>query len=166
MLPRNQRMELLSKAYIRALAAQAGGLCVTPNPDFGLDFSIHFVAHDGGFFDEGAVVDIQLKSTTTASFDASQQAHRFDLDVRAYNHLRKDPINAPRLLVLFIMPDDEALWLSQDHEGLVLRSCAYYLSLQGMPETKNERTIRISVPRAQIFSVEFLQRQFQERRKQ
>lgn len=165
MLPRNQRMELLSRAYVQAVAAEAGGVCVAPNPDFGLDFSIHFVAHEGGFFDEGAVVDIQLRSTTTAAFESTQQVFPYDLDVRAYHHLRRDRTTTARLLVLFVMPDQESLWLNQDHEGLVLRKCAYYLSLQGMPETKNERSIRVSVPLAQVFSVEFLRKQFQERQK-
>lgn len=163
MLPRNQRMELLSRAYVQAVVAQAGGLCASPIPDYGFDFNIHRVGlTDGRYTDEGAVMHLQLKSTTDAPYQEDADAFQYDLDVRTYNHLRTEGTNAPRYLVLYRMPTDELLWLSQDREEMLLRHCAYYLSLAGMPETQNPHRIRVFVPRQQVFSVDFLRGHFQE----
>ncbi len=46
MLPRNQRMEALSKAYVQSIVAQAGCICVEVNPDFGTDLMIRSVVCD------------------------------------------------------------------------------------------------------------------------
>jgi hypothetical protein len=45
MLPRNHRQEALSRAYVRAIAAQAGLLCSQPEPDFGTGVSAVRVAN-------------------------------------------------------------------------------------------------------------------------
>ena len=160
MLPRNQRMELLSKAYFQAVVTQAGGTCAVPIPDFGIDFSIHYIAANA---DEGVVCHVQLKSTTTVTYQLDEDCYLYDLEVKAYRFLQAVDVKVPRILVLYVMPDDEELWLSQDNEGLILRSCAYFVSLAGMPETENERKVRIMVPRPQVFSVAFLRQRFQER---
>ncbi len=137
---------------------------MTPNPDIGIDLSIHRIDRDGdGYSDQGSVFDVQLKSTTVAVHDPDDDVFRYDLNVKAYEFLRGEPLNAARILVLFVMPEDEALWLAQDQDGLLLRKCAYYLSLQGMPATENVRDVRVSVPCRQVFSADFLQQKFQER---
>jgi hypothetical protein len=157
-------MELLSRAYFQAVVAQAGGTCVAPTPDFGIDFDVHDVASDDGkFSDVGVVMHVQLKSTTEAVFVQERDIFQYDLEMKAYNSLRKHPVNVPWFLVLFIMPKDETIWLNQDHEGMILRHCAYYLSLAGMPEVANEDRVRVTVPRQQVFSVPFLQQWFQPR---
>lgn len=162
MLPRTQRMELLSKAYVRALVAQAGGICMEPVPDFGIDFTIHRVVKaNNEYIDQGAALDLQLKSTAETEYRSDQDAFACDLEVKAYNFLRTDPVKSPRFLVLFVMPSEESSWVHQDHDGLLLRHCAYYLSLQGMPRTKNEHTIRVMLPRGQVLSVSFLQHHLQ-----
>jgi hypothetical protein len=164
MLPRNQRMELLSRAYVQALAANAGGVCVVPSPDYGIDFSIHQISCvDDRYCDEGSAKDIQLKSTTLSAFREDQNGFQYDLDLKAYNYLRRHPVQTIRLLILFVMPSNESLWLTQDAEGLLLRKCAYYLSLQGKAETKNKQSVRVFVPAQQVLTVEYLQQRFKER---
>lgn len=69
MLSRNQRMELLSRAYFQAVVAHAGGSLAVPMPDCGIDYGIHYV-QDG--IDEGAVCYVQLKSTTAATYRADE----------------------------------------------------------------------------------------------
>jgi hypothetical protein len=51
-----------------------------------------------------------------------------------------------------VLPEDEAQWLSQSLEELVMRRCAYWVSLRGVEPTTNQRTIRIRMPRANVFS--------------
>jgi Domain of unknown function (DUF4365) len=77
----------------------------------------------------------------------------YDLAVANYNDLRMEEAGTPRILVLLVMPDDEERWIEQTEEMLLLRHCAYWVSLKGMPATSNTKTVRISVPRVNVFSV-------------
>jgi hypothetical protein len=43
MLPRNQRQEVLSRAYVRAATARAGVLCFDSTQDFGIDLFLRAV---------------------------------------------------------------------------------------------------------------------------
>jgi hypothetical protein len=56
--------------------------------------------------------------------------------------------------VLFIMPEDETLWLEHSEDQLLLRRCAYWRSFRGAAATDNEVSVRITIPRANVFSVE------------
>jgi hypothetical protein len=48
MLPRNQRQEALSRAYVRAVAAQAGVICNDAGQDFGIDLFLRGVGTRNG----------------------------------------------------------------------------------------------------------------------
>ena len=159
MLPRNQRMELLARAYVHAVVAQAGCIGAIPSPDYGVDLDVHSVSEEGGTFtDEGVAFHLQLRSTMDAAYREEDDAFHYDLDVKIYNFLRKPDVKVPRYLVLFVMPKDEFAWLSQDHEGLLLRHCAYYHSLHGVAPTRNKDSVAIVIPRQQVFSVAFVER--------
>ena len=151
MVPQSQRQEALSRAYVRAIAARAGVTCADLFQDFGADMILRDVAQqEHNFVEDGPQVDLQLKSTTRA--EVRETEVRYDLDVRAYNWLRQQQVSQPRVLVLMVLPEDEARWLSQSLEELVLRRCAYWLNLRGAGPTTNQRTIRIKLPRANVFS--------------
>lgn len=152
MLPTNQRQEALSRAYVRAVAAQAGAICIDASPDFGIDMLLREVEQrDQSYRDTGPQFDLQLKSTTRAEVRDTEVI--YDLEVRAYDLLRTAR-ERPRLLILLVLPEDEAQWLSQSAEQLILRRCAYWLSLAGAEPTTNQATVRVSIPRASVFSVE------------
>jgi hypothetical protein len=51
--------------------------------------------------------------------------------------------------VVFILPQDEGLWLEQSEDQLITRRCAYWVSLLGLPETSNQTKITVKVPRSQ-----------------
>ena len=150
MVPQSQRQEALSRAYVRAVAAQAGVTCADLFQDYGADMILRDVAQrEHNFVDDGPQVDLQLKSTTRAEVHEAEVS--YDLDVRAYNWLRQQ-VYRPCILVLLVLPEDEAQWLSQSTEELVLRRCSYWLNLRGAVPTTNQRTIRIKLPRANVFS--------------
>lgn len=164
MMTRNHRQEALCRAYVHAIAAQAGVTWSKPEPDFGIDLSLRLVSLiEDRRRDVGTQIDLQLKSTTRAIVSESEVI--YDLDVDTYNDLRN--VNRPTLffLVLFVMPPDEALWLSQTTEQLCLRHCAYWISLRGFPSTTATSSIRITIPRTNIFSVEALTGLFQQAQK-
>jgi hypothetical protein len=155
MLPRNQRQEALSRAYVRAVAAQAGVLCGETDQDFGIDLFLRAVeVHDHQCWDAGPQLDVQLKSSTRAEVRDAEVA--YDLEVRAYNLLRAQTVCRPRLLILLVLPEDETQWLQQTVDELILRQCAYWFSLFGAPPTTNQTTVRITIPRGNVFSVEAL----------
>ncbi len=79
------RQELLSRAYVYAVAGHAGMTCATPNPDYGIDLSLHEVRvrirqRDGRkrFGASGRALDIQLKSTARDVFTGDDLM--FELD--------------------------------------------------------------------------------------
>jgi hypothetical protein len=157
MVPRNQRQEALSRAYVRAVAAQAGLVCAEPEQDFGVDLCLRRVRLRGQrHSDASGQLDLQIKSTTRASVTDAEVL--YDLEVKNYDDLREAGDNCPRFLVVLVLPEDEGRWLSQSSEELILRHCAYWLSLAGFPATTATRTVRIAIPRANVFSVEAVQR--------
>ena len=79
---------------------------------------------------------------------------RYDLDIRTYDDLRVPGTLCPRLLLVLVLPENEAEWVSQTPEELTVRRCAYWLSLEGFPEVAVARSIRVPIPRANVFSAE------------
>ena len=130
MLPRNQRQEALSRAYVRAIAARAGMVCGTTEGDYGFDMFIRSVQTDGHrYHDDGAQLDLQLKSTIQAEIRETEVA--YDLEVRAYDLLRQPRVARRRILVLLALPEDEGDGWCQSEDELILRHCAYWIDLRG-----------------------------------
>jgi hypothetical protein len=164
MLPRNLRQEMLSWAYVRAVAARAGVNTSAPDLDFGFDMLLRGLESDAlGVRDSGPQIDVQLKSTTQA--EVREQTVVYDLEARAYRLLREPKVARMRLFVLMVLPDDEQLWLNQTESELLLRRCAYWLSLRGAPDTASGRSVRLFIPRANVFDAPALQRLMEEAKK-
>jgi hypothetical protein len=155
LLTRNHRQEALCRAYVQAVAALAGVASSVPTPDYGIDLSLRSIDEIGDQHqDAGVQLDLQLRSTTRASVAGSQVS--YDLDARTYEYLRT-PSPVPRILVLLILPDEEGRWLSQSLEELIIRRCAYWHSLREAGPTTATSSVRVAIPRAQVFSVEAVQ---------
>lgn len=152
MITTAHRMESLSRAYLQAVAAQAGLTFSFRVYDYGTDVTLSEVREvDGVFAETGFLIEVQLRSSTVAEVREGTVA--YDLDVRTYDYLRRGPVAAPRILVLLVLPANEADWLHQSESALELRRCAYWASLRGEPETANTSSVRISIPRANVFGV-------------
>jgi hypothetical protein len=151
-ITRPHRQELLCRAYVHAVAAQAGLLGSRPEPDYGIDLSLRNVAVLGRrHLDTSVQVDLQLRSTTRASVTETEV--KVDLDVQTYHYLRTPETFCPRILVV-LMPAEEAEWVNQSPDELAIRHCAYWSSLHGHAETSARSTIRIGIPLTSMFSVE------------
>ena len=72
---------------------------------------------------------------------------RFPLTKRNYDLLR-EPAQVPRVLVVLNLPRDEERWLEISGQELVMRHCAYWTTIAGAPESRNEHTVTISIPTA------------------
>ncbi len=156
MLPRNLRQEALCRAYVRAVAARTGLICGATENDLGFDLFLRGVeVHGHQVWDGGPQLDGQLKSTTRAA--VREDAVAYDLEVRAYNILRQPNASRPRILVVLVLPEDENEWSSQTEDALILRRCAYWMSLRGAEAPASQTTVRIAIPRGNVFSIESIQ---------
>ena len=102
-------------------------------------------------------IDFQLKATTQYEFRSDAIA--YDLRVENYNQLVSAD-DLPRILILYLMPDDPTEWLSHSVEELCLRECAYWHSLMGSPISTNTSTNRVHVPASNLFHPDGLQDMF------
>jgi hypothetical protein len=145
------RMESLSRAYLQAVAAQAGLSYSVANHDYGIDVTLREVEQVGPqYADTGRSIDVQLKSTTGAILTDTEV--RYDLEVRTYDYLRDERPAAHRLLVLFVMPDEEVDWVSQTEDAFCLRRCIYWVRLRGRSAVETTATTRISIPRQNVLT--------------
>jgi len=155
-LTRNHRQEALCRAYIQAIAARCGIGWSTPHPDYGIDLTLNDIEVRGHFRAEsGYKLDVQAKSASRANLTETHL--RFDLDLKAYETLRQPLPGCPRVLVVLVLPHDEDQWTTQLEEELILRYCAYWTSLRGQGPTKNRRSVRLVLPRTNVFSIGALQ---------
>jgi hypothetical protein len=98
-------------------------------------------------------MQIQLKATAQIADGAGEFS--FPLPIKNYNELRARS-QAPRLLVVFLMPEDPNHWLTVDKDALIARRCAHWCNLKGEPELENEANRSVRVARGNIFSPETL----------
>lgn len=155
MMTQAHRQEGLSRAYVQAVAAQAGISTCNHTPDYGIDLSLRTIRTRGARReDAGVQLDLQLRSTTRAYVLETEV--KYDLDARTYEFLRAErPV--PRILVVLVLPEDEGRWMSQTAEELVIRHCAFWISLRGAKATTASSSIRISIPCGQVFGVQAAQ---------
>jgi hypothetical protein len=155
LLTRNHRQEALSRVYVQAIAGRCGLASSLRGADYGIDVTVLHIRNRGGrYVETGFKLDIQVKSTTIANLTATHV--QYDLDVKTYNDLRDPEVGCPRILVLLVLPGDETRWTEQTEDHLLLRCGAYWQSLRGERPTANQRTIRVIIPRTNLFSIEVL----------
>jgi hypothetical protein len=155
-LTRNHRQEIMSRAYVQAIAGCCGLMSSLRDFDYGIDVTLHDIRRRGHrHMESGFKLDIQAKSTTTRNLTATDVV--YDLQVKNYDDLRDPQVGCPRILVLLVLPEDEPQWMEQTEDQLLLRHAAYWLSLKGQGPTGNRKTVRVLLPRANLFSVQALE---------
>ena len=141
--------EAISRAYVTAIVAGAGYVSGRTEIDMeGIDLTVHAA---------GPLrprIDIQLKATINLG-DPTDGVFRYPLKSCNYELLREETI-VPRILVVVDLPKSESEWLTVSPEQLILRRCAYWHSLTGLPETSNKESVTISIQYARRFDVEGL----------
>lgn len=128
----NDRKERFSLAYIGAVAAHAGyHLSELYGPDKDSVDGILMGDEDGR-----PRIEFQAKAT---SRDRLRGSHfSFPLPRKNYDDLRVRVL-WPRILIVVVMPPEDAYWLVHSEEELRMRRCGYWLSLAGSPATTNRR---------------------------
>jgi hypothetical protein len=146
----DMQKEQFSRAYVQAVAACAGFAWSIPSVD---DDSVDLTLHQtgGGGTIRSPRLDIQLKCKANPT--PAEDSFSFWLKLKNYDDLRDEHVLVPRILVVVLVPDLAADWLTHSEAQLVLRRCAYWVSLRGLPQTTNATGETISIPRSQLFDV-------------
>ena len=153
----NEQKQQLSIAYVHAVAASAGYAC---QPTIADDDSVDVTIAAQGRVHQQSVLrspklEVQLKASSQNVLRKDGVA--FPLPVKNYEDLRSETM-VPRLLVVFLLPDDPKEWLKQTEEQMITKRCAYWCSLLGSPDTKNKSSVTVHLPRAQRLTVASLRR--------
>jgi hypothetical protein len=145
--PEKQK-EKFSDVFVNAAAAVAGFATAPPGVD---DDSIDWTIAEtgGGGTTRSPRLELQLKCTTVPDF--TPDTLRFDLSLKNYDDLRHADYQVPRILVVVVAPLAVGDWLHMDGHALVLRTCAYWLSLRGQPGVPNTTSVRVHLPKVQRF---------------
>lgn len=152
---RQHIQEGLSKAYVSAIAHRAGFGLSKPEFDYGIDGTVTEITRLSGRYSEsGYKLDYQLKASVNVTKTGGEIV--FPLEAKNYNDLVEEFVGTPRILIVYSMPQDEGVWLETSGEALILRHCAWWISLKGKEKTTNTDTKTVHIPEANILDVEGL----------
>lgn len=144
--PTEHAQEQLSRAYVRAIAAEAQvEYQWNEAPEYGIDGQFRRITENPGGrkFPSGPPVEFQLKASTNCRYQGNEVA--FDLDVETYNNLLEYQDTAGCVfLIVYDMPNDDTMWLDCTTDELILRTCCYYWIPGGTP-SNNSQTKRIKM---------------------
>jgi hypothetical protein len=155
MLDDNKIKEEINIAYVLSVAAIKSFSTEITRIDLdSIDASINY---NGYITPESTLyspsIKLQLKATSSA--DIHGTTIHFPLSIKNYEDLRARTAN-PRLLVILCLPEGKTNWINHSVDQLILKKCAYYLSLKDAPATKNETSVTVHVPMTNVFSPETL----------
>ena len=160
MLTENDIKEALSRAYIQAVCCMGGYGFGNDMNDYGFDFTIKKIVRrtSGKLCPSGLNLDVQLKATT--NYEINDMHVKYVLKNKNYNDLAQDNFGGTkRILVVLLLPDERQSWLNQNIDSLMIKKCAYWISLEGETLKVNEESsTTIHIPKENIFSVENLNR--------
>ena len=143
----NDRKEALSFVYLNALSAIAGYTCQGgPQPDRN---SVDAIVWGGS--PTSPQIHVQLKSTSSP--DRKSDGLHFQLSRKNYNDLRNS--HNPFILVILELPEHQSDWLDCGPERLIMRRCAWWLSLKGHPEIETDSRV-VVIPESQRLDVDAL----------
>jgi hypothetical protein len=146
----------LSYAYLHAVAAHARASCQTASriPDNrGIDAQLTCWGPyvNGGILKE-VDLKIQLKATTATSPETATHISYNLKEISQYDALRMESYAAPRILVVLFLPLGHANWVEASPEQLVMKRCAYWVSLVGAPESANSSSQTVYLPKSQLLT--------------
>jgi hypothetical protein len=110
---------------------------------------------NGGFLEE-VDLKVQLKATVKEP-TVVDGCFSYSLDgIGRYDKLRKETVGAPRILVVLYLPRDDKDWIAHSEDALLLRKCAYWVSLRGAAASTNGTSQTVYIPTKQRFDVDGL----------
>jgi len=149
----NHAMELLSRAYVQAIAGYARlNIQWLQEFDYGVDGTFRPIkSRQGELLDNGFPLDFQLKSTTNWRVENNHVI--YNMDATSYNKIvdGNNPPAMPQILILLCLPKSPVEWVENNEEQLLLRKCCYWDRLAG-ESTDNKSSVTIQIPRTQLLN--------------
>ncbi|MCY4070842.1 MAG: DUF4365 domain-containing protein [Chloroflexi bacterium] len=152
--PLNNIMQEMQYAYLHAVVSRAGAKVkrTDGNVDFGSDGDISYVKNlpDGKFGDTSITFNFQMKATRRWKLENDHVV--YDIGVDSYNKLVTWEGFGFIILILFKMPKEVSNWLVVSEDLFCMKDCCYWFRV---PDKRSENTssVRIKIPRDQLFDV-------------
>ncbi|MDO6537411.1 DUF4365 domain-containing protein [Alteromonas stellipolaris] len=149
----NQKKDLFSRAFIKAIAAQLGFRSSIPDID---DDSVDLILQGRGFSSgiRNPQIEVQLKCTSQNN--GSDEHLKFVLPIKNYNDLRGDGLLCPRYLFVLVVPNDVGEWMLHESNYTTIMHCCYWISLMDYPDTLNTTNITIDIPKENLLTSDSL----------
>lgn len=146
--------EEFNRAYVYGVLAAARCTWSVEDVDVdGLDVKVtHQYRRDDEY--RHTYLGLQLKHTRqTSALHDSYISQRLLRD--HFNKLRETQPDFPRLLVVMVVPPTLDDWLRQSEDCLMVRRCAYYVSLKNRRAlAAAQQSTTVQLPRKNVFNVE------------
>ena len=159
-IPANDVEANLSYAYLHAIAARAGATCRVGDRDEdnkGIDASLRIYGpFANAVYRKTIQIDIQLKATIGTPADKGDHLSYSFKGKARYDNLREPCESTPVFLIVMFLPDEPARWMEHSPDALLLRKCAYWVSLRDAPEFTNETRQVVYLPKSQVVTPEAL----------
>ena len=150
----------LSYAYLHAVAARAGVGCKVSSrhdDNAGVDAELTgWGPFPNGGYRQEVDIKVQLKATIKSPTIVGDSLSYSLTGINRYNDLRTDTVSTPRILVVLFLPSDEKEWLHHTDDALLLRKCAYWVSLRGAVPSNNATAQTVYFPKNQKFDLDGL----------
>ena len=153
-LTKNHIESELSIAYVHAVAAKAGFATEFTRVDVD---SVDITIGGKGLLSTDSTlhspqIAIQLKATINKNVNGDGSIS-FNLPLKNYDDLRANCL-VPKILVVLFLPKEENIWLSHSIDQLIIKECAYWLSIKGFTKSDNASHQTVRIPSANVFSPE------------
>lgn len=150
----------LSYAYLHAVASTAGMACECMgrhHDNNGVDAQVTAWGPflKGGYLTE-VTMNIQLKATVAVPADNGTHLSYSLQGISRYEDLRSPTVGVPRFLVVLFLPPGQPDWILHSVDHLILKRCAYWVSLRNAPSTTNSTAATVYLPKTQLFGPEQL----------
>lgn len=144
--------EEYSKAWLYIMASCAG--CTVEFPTKDINSVDATIKSDLKGVCGNPVVDVQLKCTIN-NYTIINNNIIFNLKIKNYNELRSQSL-APKILILLIAPDNPDKWVKHNKDSSEIFKHAFWVSLLGEPDVKNQTSIKIKIPTQNIITVDLI----------
>lgn len=141
--------EEFSKAWLYVMASSAG--CTVEYPVRDINSVDAKIASDisGKMWTSGCSIEVQLKCTKNKLRVKDKDNLSYDLKIKNYDELRANSA-CPRILILLTVPEKRSDWVVAGLAQTTIKEAALWVSIAGMPPTKNKKTIAIDVPKKNV----------------
>jgi hypothetical protein len=149
----------LSYAYLHAVASKAGiGCKMSPRyeDNRGIDVQLTCYEQFPDCYKEEIDLKIQLKATIQEPSQTDTHFAYFFKGAKQYDLLREETQHIHRLLIVLFLPTNSEEWLNVQPEQLVLKNCAYWVSLRGAEISGNTTGQTVYLPKEQLLTPENL----------